>query len=97
MVRPGTLDFIKNLSDFYELIIFTASLKEYADWIINKIDVDKKISHRLYREHTIKIEGDYVKDIAEIGRDITKTIIIDNNPKNFRFHPENGIQIKSWY
>ena len=32
-----------------------------------------------------------------MGRDIKKTIIIDNIAENFEMQPENGIQILSWY
>lgn len=38
LIRPYTYNFLKNLSRFYEIIIFTAAQQEYADWILNKID-----------------------------------------------------------
>lgn len=37
-----------------------------------------------------------IKDITRLGRDITKTLIVDNVPANFRNCPENGIHISSW-
>lgn len=52
MVRPGLNKFLTELSQYYEIVIYTAGLKEYADWIINQIDRKKTISHRLYRQHT---------------------------------------------
>lgn len=39
------------MSEFYEVVIFTAALKDYADFILNIIDVKKIIKHRLYRQH----------------------------------------------
>lgn len=60
------------------------------------MDPGKNIKHRLYRHHTIAEQGNYIKDLSLLGRDIKKTIIIDNNPENFKRHPENGIFIKSW-
>lgn len=32
-----------------------------------------------------------------MGRDLNRTIIVDNITENFLLHPENGISIKSWY
>ena len=42
-------------------------------------------------------DNDFVKDISRLGRDISKIIIIDNMPQNFRLQKENGIFIKTFY
>ena len=39
----------------------------------------------------------FVKDLSRLGRDISKVIIIDNMPHNFRLQKENGIFIKNFY
>ena len=81
--RPYAHTFIRELSKYYELVIFTAGLKDYADWIINDFDKQGYISHRLYRDDTKYRNGVYVKDLGKLGRDLTKTIIIDNIEENF--------------
>ena len=55
------------------------------------------MSHRLYRQHTSKQGHVYLKDLSLIGRDLAKTIIVDNVASNFQNQPENGIEIRSWY
>lgn len=78
------------------MVIFTAAVKEYADNILNEIDDKKRISHRLYREHTRIEDFVSIKDLSMIGRDLSKTIIIDNIASNFKLQPRNGIAISTW-
>ena len=47
------MEFLTELSKYYEIVVFTAGVQEYADWVIDQIDHEKRIKHRLYREHTI--------------------------------------------
>ena len=47
-IRPGAEDFLKELSEFYEIIIFTAALQNYADLVIDGIDPENVVSDRLY-------------------------------------------------
>ena len=92
-IRPGAEEFIKELSEFYEIIIFTAALQNYADLIISGLDPDGVISDKLYRQHTINVGNNYIKDLNKLGRDITKIIIIDNISENFSEQPKNGLNI----
>jgi CTD small phosphatase-like protein 2 len=72
------------MSKLYEVVVFTAGLKEYADWILNDLDKHGFISHRLYRDHTRQRSGVYIKDLSRLGRDLNKTLIIDNIEENFQ-------------
>lgn len=67
-------------------MIFTASVEEYADLILNHLDPNNKIiSKRFYRKDTDLINNEYtVKDLLKIDRDLRKIIIIDNLPENFK-------------
>ena len=97
LIRPGTEKFLSELSQYYEIVIFTAAMQDYADFILDQIDKEKKwISHRLYRQHTTVLKRSYLKDIAKLGRDLTKTIIIDNASDNFQLQTDNGIFITTW-
>ena len=97
LLRPFLDIFLNKMNNFYEIIIFTAGVKNYADQIIDLIDKEKIISHRLYRKHTIFEDNLFFKDISLIGRNLESVIIIDNLEKNFRKQEDNGILIKSWY
>ena len=95
--RPGLQDFLSQLSQYYELTVFTAAMQEYADWVLDEIDTEHCITHRLYRQHTIQAGNAFVKDLAKLGRDLAKVVIIDNVSDNFQLQPSNGILIRSWF
>ena len=92
-IRPGAEDFIKQLSEYYEIIIFSSSLQTYADIVIDGIDTENKISSRLYSQHTMDFGDIKIKDLAKLGRDLKKVIIVDNYPDNYSLQPKNGINI----
>ena len=81
--RPYAHRFISEMSKYYELVIFTAGLKNYADWILDDFDTSRFILHRLYRNNCKLRRGVYVKDLSRLGRDLNRTIIIDNIAENF--------------
>lgn len=75
------------------MAIFTAAEQTYADLIIDRIDPEKKyFSHRLYRQHCIKVDDVYVKDLRIItDRPSEDTIIVDNSILSFAFQLDNGV------
>ena len=97
MIRPGCNKFLKELSQFYEIVVFTAAMPDYADWILNQIDEMGYISHRLYRQHCSPKDDYAIKDLNNLGRDLRRTIIVDNLAENFQSTPQNGIWVESWY
>ena len=95
-VRMGTENFIRQLSRYCEIAIFTASTQNYADIVIDGLDCKDLIDYRLYREHTTLINGVNIKDLSKLGRDMKKIIIIDNIEENYQLQPNNGLNISDF-
>eukprot|EP00826_Nyctotherus_ovalis_P006297 TRINITY_DN11477_c0_g1_i1.p5 TRINITY_DN11477_c0_g1~~TRINITY_DN11477_c0_g1_i1.p5 ORF type:complete len:118 (-),score=18.90 TRINITY_DN11477_c0_g1_i1:14-367(-) len=84
------------MANYYEIVIFTTALQDYADWALDQLDFRGSIRYRLYRQHAIPYNGGYIKDLSRLGRSLAKTIIVDNLAENFQLQLENGIMIKTW-
>ena len=97
LVRPGVEKFIEIMKDYFEIIIFTASISKYADILMNIIDPNNYCPYRLFREHCSYINNNYVKDLTKLGRNLKDIIIVDNSPLSYSFHPNNGLPILSWF
>ncbi|KAF5389502.1 hypothetical protein D9757_004341 [Collybiopsis confluens] len=95
--RPGVDNFLKKMGELYEIVVFTASLSKYADPVLDRLDVGHTITHRLFRESCYNHKGNYVKDLSQLGRPISDTIILDNSPASYIFHPNNAVPVSSWF
>ena len=97
LIRPGVRDFLETMKNYYEIVIFTASISKYADILLNIIDPRGCCNYRLFREHCTFINNIFVKDLKRLGRDLKDIIIVDNSPFSYSFHPDNGLPILSWF
>jgi Dullard-like phosphatase family protein len=91
--RPGLREFLLALSEFCELVLFTAGLSSYAQPLADYIDPEGKLfSGMLFREATCSSQRrDHVKDLGRLGRDPGRMVLVDNNPYSFLLQPANGV------
>lgn len=99
-IRPYARECLEEANKYFEVGVFTASSRCYADPVIDYIDPEKKlIQHRLYRDSCVELSDRfYVKDLRVLqNRPLDKTIIIDNAVYSFAFHLDNGIPIVPFF
>ena len=97
-LRPHVKEFLQRVSQMFEVCVFTASVSDYADKVMDRLDPSGQlIHHRLYREHCTFMEGSYVKDLSRLGRRMERLCLVDNSPVTYALQPENAYPITSWF
>lgn len=94
--RPGVDYFIRYLSQYYELVLFTTTPYATGEPVMRKLDPFRLILWPLYREATKFEDGEIVKDLSYLNRDLSKVIIIDTKAKHVRNQPDNAIILDPW-
>lgn len=85
--RPHCDDFLRKVCKWYKLVIFTASVPEYADPVIDWLEQERKFfSARYYRQHCTFRNGAYIKDLSSVEPDLSRVCILDNSPMSYIFH-----------
>jgi RNA polymerase II subunit A small phosphatase-like protein len=95
--RPGVDEFLRKVGEWFEVVVFTASVAKYGDPLLNKLDISHSIHHRLFRDSCYNYQGNFIKNLSQIGRPLADSIIIDNSPASYIFHPQHSIPISSWF
>eukprot|EP01130_Rhizamoeba_saxonica_P008183 TRINITY_DN3307_c0_g2_i1.p1 TRINITY_DN3307_c0_g2~~TRINITY_DN3307_c0_g2_i1.p1 ORF type:complete len:225 (+),score=17.12 TRINITY_DN3307_c0_g2_i1:38-712(+) len=95
--RPHVEYFLKEVSKWYELVVFTAGVQDYADPLVDNLDKDSLISSRLFRDTCTRVNRKfYIKDLDRVGFNLADTIILDNSPISYLSNPRNAVPIVDW-
>jgi len=95
--RPHVDLFLEKVSEWFELVIFTASLSPYANAVIDQLDPKRRINRRYYRQSCTNRDGSYLKNLHTVCRDLSRVVIVDNSPVAFSLNKENGIAIPDYF
>ena len=82
--RPHIDSFLRAVSRWYEVVVFTASLQHYADPVIDLLDPGGLVCRRFFRGACVEQKGNFVKDLSAVRSDLSQVVIIDNTPSAYR-------------
>lgn len=92
--RPGVEDFLKEMAQLYEIVVYTQALPTYADPILDRLDPSRYIVYRLYRDSTLYQHGHHVRDLSKLNRDMRKVLFITSDAKACQLHPSNSVVVR---
>ncbi|KAK6049175.1 Dullard-like phosphatase domain protein [Cooperia oncophora] len=108
--RPHVDYFLSVVSQWFDLVVFTASMEVYGTHVADKLDNGRGILNRRYfRQHCTMDYGGYTKDLSAIHQDLSSIFILDNSPRSLQkvssmitwyqevAIAENAIPIPSWF
>ena len=100
IIRPGLVEFLEQMKEIYELIIFSNNSLQYILKIIKSFEnYDKYFKHILSNDQISFNKNGSIKDLNLLGRNLKQVIIIDNDRNIFKLNPENEniIYVKPFY
>jgi RNA polymerase II subunit A small phosphatase-like protein len=69
--RPGLDSFLKNVMNYFDVYIFTASIPEYCHNIISRIMPGFNESKILTRDNCRYLNGNFIKELSLFGKDLS--------------------------
>lgn len=92
-LRPGLHAFLRGVSEIADVVLYTAGLPGYASPLCDALDPSRSLLPvRLFRGTTVAAGGhSCVKDLAPLGRDLRRTVLVDNSPFSFLLQPACGV------
>lgn len=98
--RPHLADLLKVVQDRCEPLIWTASMKSYAERVVNAIDPDRVFRHCVCRTDSWYVPPSgpfgHAKDLRLLRRDLNRTIIIENTPDCVVKNPLHSIIVPDY-
>ncbi|KAK2080395.1 hypothetical protein QBZ16_000248 [Prototheca wickerhamii] len=97
--RPGAEAFIADMAQHYELVLYTDSVFSYVDPIMDRLDPQRLIQYRLYRDSTQYVHGQHMRDLAKLNRDPRQVLYLSTRKDGARantLQPENTLFLRPW-
>eukprot|EP00999_Lentomonas_sp_LEN2_P000174 NODE_1168_length_973_cov_22.822695_g1123_i0.p1 GENE.NODE_1168_length_973_cov_22.822695_g1123_i0~~NODE_1168_length_973_cov_22.822695_g1123_i0.p1 ORF type:complete len:292 (+),score=36.58 NODE_1168_length_973_cov_22.822695_g1123_i0:71-946(+) len=94
-VRWGVDDILSAVGHWCEGVLWTAGTQAYADRVIRTLDPTHCLKHRIFRTDAW-YDNSGAKRLERLGRDMDRTILIDNSPASIAENSSNSIVVKDF-
>ncbi|KFG60274.1 dullard-like phosphatase domain protein [Toxoplasma gondii RUB] len=89
--RPFADVFLAELFPLFRIVIFTAGRHEYANALLDSLDLQAYVDRCLTREDCRVVGPNlYAKDLQRVCSDLSKTVLIDDSPVAALYFPGNS-------
>ncbi|CEM10177.1 unnamed protein product [Vitrella brassicaformis CCMP3155] len=96
--RPHLMRFLAEMYPVYEIVVYTAGRQEYADAIIDQLDLHTYVDKRFFRDSCVQNDnGQFVKDLRIVRHELSRVILVDDSPIAYSKFPENALPIQGWW
>ena len=94
--RPMLQEFLSYCAKHFELILFTAATRAYAQQVVNAIDPHGHIKYRFYRDSCLDVNGILTKPVQNLGRQMDRIVLVDNSELCMLSCSDNGVVIPAF-
>lgn len=94
--RSGIDHFLETLSEYYEIVLYTAEEPVTLFPLVEAMDTKNYISYTLAQNSMIVEDGQYYKDLTNLNRDLSKVIVVDCDSNCTKYYPYNVLALPKW-
>ncbi len=96
--RPYLQHFLKKVSRWYDVYLYTASVRAYAEPLVEKLDPrHKRFKGAYFRDScTVDTAGHATKDLAALNFDLARTVLLDDSGDMATCNRDNVFPIPPW-
>ena len=92
MKRPGLTEFLQKMVQMYEVVVLCEEDTFFTNQLLDSLDANHRIfSARMGRECLCYRDGELVKELKFLNRDLKNIVVIDKNSKMIRNNIDNAI------
>jgi hypothetical protein len=98
-IRPGALDFLLELKEFYEIILYSSRKLSVIQDVAHLLDPKNTIFSQILSRKSCYLTKSkkFIKDLRIFkNRNIKDMIIVDYKPQSFATTPKNGVILIHW-
>ncbi|KAJ9436832.1 putative phosphatase PSR2 [Diplonema papillatum] len=98
--RPFVDYFLRKAGELFSVIVWTASVRSYAEPLIDALLSSAGTSvqvERMYRTECTELYGEYAKDLTKCSGSLDTVCLVDNSPAAACLQVKNHIPISSWF